>query len=122
MPAGSSGETMRPGGGERTGEDPLRVAPSKTVGDGGRSPKRAPEVVAVDSQVQQIEAFADAGHLLPKASPMVDPVERWRGLPPSVERFIGWGFHDWMEASDAQTQQVVKQLELARAGQAERRD
>jgi len=115
MPSGSSGETMRPGGGERAGERAMRTPPSKMSGDAGRESKAPREDVVPKIPQPAIEALADVGHQLPKSSPIVEPSEGLRGLPPSVERFIGWGFHDWMEASDSHTEQVVKQLELARA-------
>ena len=111
LPAGSSGDIDRPEGGEKVGPEVKRTPPSPDVGSAA--------VVGVQRQgaqpveVPSVLLASDGVPMVPESvQPAVASGER--GLPASVERFIGWGFHDWMDASSPQAAEIVEQLELAR--------
>jgi len=110
LPAGSKGPMDRAGGGETIAEEADRAPPSEEEGTapvlGQETPRPntdpllalAPEGTPLDDAETEPEAEAGGE----------------RGLPPSVEQFIGWGFHDWMDASNPEAAEIVEQLSLAR--------
>ncbi len=110
LPAGSRGPMDRPGGGETADDHARRAAPAAEEGqaitDG--------DPVTTSSK-EPLLALAPAGEPLELEPPLDGgAVGGDRGLPPSVERFIGWGFHDWMDAANPEAVEIVEQLSLAR--------
>ena len=110
LPAGSQGPIDRVEGGEVQGETRRRAPPSEAEGNAETSGENVP-------QKREVPSFAVAPTGLPLVTVEVEPVADVggeRGLPASVEQFIGWGFHDWMDTSNPETAEIVEQLTLAR--------
>ena len=110
LPAGSKGPLTRVEGGELQGEEAQRTPPSEDEGTARVSGEEAP---ARDDALALDLAPTGAPLALKDAAVDVDKGGK-RGLPPSVEKFIGWGFHDWMDASNPEAAEIVEQLSLAR--------
>jgi hypothetical protein len=111
LPAGSKGPLDHAGGGARSSEHPVRTPPVDDVSDGGTDGSKHAQNVSPASL--PVLAQAPVGQVMTPTEGQASASER-TGLPRSIERFIGWGFHDWMDASQPATQEVVEQLELAR--------
>tara|TARA_B100000530_G_scaffold318383_1_gene250080 strand:- start:103 stop:1014 length:912 start_codon:yes stop_codon:yes gene_type:complete len=100
----------RAGGGEVLGDKERRAPPSIEEGQAVLEGK-----AKASSLEEPVVALADAGEPLVQDVPKeAADVGGKRGLPTSVERFIGWGFHDWMDASNPEAAEIVEQLSLAR--------
>ena len=110
LPAGSKGPLSRAGGGETQADTAQRTAPSETEGNARLSGEDAPR----EPNDPALALAPDGTPLAAEdATPLVDRGGK-QGLPPSVEKFIGWGFHDWMDASNPEAAEIVEQLSLAR--------
>ena len=110
LPAGSKGPMDRAGGGEAEAEIASRTPPST---DEGRAAVSGEDALA--SREDTALSLAPSGKPMAPEDAQPDVVAGGKqGLPPSVERFIGWGFHDWMDASNPEAAEVVEQLSLAR--------
>lgn len=124
MPAGNTGPMTRAGGGSEQGEDPVR-------GPQPEEQEPALEPAVVDAPDDQALALAsppetaaeleltDLSEPASLAETAQDPqtLEASRPLDP-VERFIGWGFKDWLDSSpqrETLDPRVERHLMLARA-------
>jgi hypothetical protein len=116
MPAGSQGPSEQLGGGERADGPAHRMPPSVDIGESTDSVlSQTPSEALANSDTLEIEPLTEHGGYRFDRAAEVKPRQREKGLPPSVERFIGWGFHDWLDASNPRTKEIADQLELARA-------
>ena len=115
MPAGSAGPADKSRGGQKVGEELARRAPTKDPGADGHSDQQTQSKDPPPRSSLSVDLVAKAGFEVPEEEPTTAPSATMRGVAESIERFIGWGFHDWIEASSPETQEVVRQLELARA-------
>lgn len=122
MPAGNNGPLVRTGGGAELGAETRRT-----------DPVQEPEAVAAVEADEPREALAEASPPPPPELLEPQPGERPAAVPereaePSrdeaqarqgpIERFIGWGFRDWLDASprrDELDPRVERDLMLARA-------
>jgi hypothetical protein len=111
LPAGSKGPMARAGGGAQASEQPKKMPPTAVTGE---VPKVDLSETITDGVAERlILDLASKGHTLPDPT-VAPPAHPEVGLPASIERFIGWGFHDWMEVSEAASPDANNQLELAR--------
>ncbi len=126
MPSGNRGPTSRAGGGERAGESVRRVEPEDEALDDtpladaaepdddrdrleGEIPP-PPEPV-VDGEPLELDLLGEAPREEPEAEAASD------APPTPMEKFVGWGFRDWLEVRDARPEserQIARHLELMR--------
>ncbi len=122
LPAGSEGPLSRVGGGATQGDrsirsdplddprpDPTPLDPADDVGD----------LLALDATSDLVEDAPAPTRHADRRHEDLDPGRALsRRLAAPMERFIGWGFRDWMDASQKPGQLDPKarhELELARA-------
>ena len=106
LPAGSKGPMDHAGGGARSSDRPSRSAPVADADDGGivgaRDEQNIPAShlpVLTPAAVGVVVSSTEGQQVAAETS----------GLPRSIERFIGWGFHDWMDASQPATEEIMLQ-------------
>ena len=116
LPAGSVGPAERVGGGAVAAETIRRRPP----GDPTQASKEG-SPSNNDSLQGEIEPLLAEAEQAPGIRGLVgqaadnEPVDS--GVEPAIERFVGWGFHDWFDVAEAEpedTQQMTERLELAR--------
>lgn len=116
LPAGSPGPLTRSGGGEQASDSPKRQAPDSEADE------------AIDSIKDELPS-TPIGHAKPVSQDGFQ-VEGLEGLvmesaedadqparAPSIERFIGWGFHDWLDVAEADpvaNREMTDRLDLSR--------
>jgi hypothetical protein len=116
LPAGSNGPMDKMGGGEVAGPEPKRAPPTQEP-DEVKKPKK--------EGATDLVAEVDATDPLSTQAPGIDglhpePVDEGSDEETtltSVERFVGWGFHDWLdvaEANDSADKEMTERLQLAR--------
>ncbi len=124
MPAGNTGPMTRAGGGSEQGEDPIR-GPQPEDQEPAADPALADEpddaalALASPPETPQELELPDASEPASLAETELEQQanEPSRPLDP-VERFIGWGFKDWLDASPQREKldpRVERHLMLARA-------
>ena len=106
LPAGSAGPLTRAGGGTNASPNPERRAPRPDTQDS------EPNQHTESRRIDRVDPT--------KASPLLEPQERIEPVKrkprPSIERFVGWGFHDWLdvaESSPQADQEMEERLRLA---------
>jgi len=125
LPAGNDGPRSRVGGGAEVGPQPQRKPPQdeddEAIVDNGEDLEL--HDAGLRGEPDQLE-FADlpsdsaaplTGDAIADATPLSE--DDFEVVPPEVEQFIGWGFRDWFEVSDARPEQKAEweeALELAR--------
>ena len=107
LPAGSKGPMDRAGGGANQGLETRRRPPTEEPLDRiqDSSDRDLPELTITDPK--QIEIIAPRPELHRPDSPRTTQ---------SIERFVGWGFHDWLdvaESNSATKKQMEERLGLA---------
>lgn len=118
LPSGSQGPLDRSGGGAVAGEvvqrdEPVEVPEPEDLTEGDA------DSLAMDGAPDTLtlpEAPPAELELLGGDAPAPDAVVE-RTSDPLMERFVGWGFKDWFDVSDARPEQKAvweEQLELAR--------
>ena len=126
LPAGTDGPRSRVGGGAQVGPEAQRRPKSEddvedvTLSD-GTTPELLDEGVRGEpDHLELAEMPSDSpstlsGNAVADSQPLSqDELEL---VPPEVEKFIGWGFRDWFDVSDARPEQKAEweeALELAR--------
>jgi len=115
LPAGSAGPLDRAGGGALADGEPAR-----------RPPGPEAEVSAGQEAIGKPQLGSEVEPLMPEASqpdgilglqPSLAKAPKKRVLPPAVERFVGWGFHDWLDVAEADSgasKEMTDRLQLAR--------
>ncbi|RME27759.1 MAG: tetratricopeptide repeat protein [Deltaproteobacteria bacterium] len=122
LPAGSEGPLVRVGGGATQGDHVMRTDP---LDDPEPEPEPASladadgESLALEATTDLPEDVAGQARQAPDRHDDSDRGEELaRRLPAPMERFIGWGFRDWMDASQRQDRldpRARQEIELARA-------
>ncbi|MGB0641478.1 MAG: tetratricopeptide repeat protein, partial [Myxococcota bacterium] len=115
LPAGSQGPMDRSGGGALAGGEVLRTPPNSENDDLSQAQAGQVDLVA------QVTPVDDTSTQSPGLEGMIpEPVEAktdLAALPPSVEEFVGWGFHDWLDVAESDnptTKEMRDRLQLAR--------
>lgn len=115
LPAGSVGPADRAGGGERAGEAVRRQPPiTEDIAQTPASGRQETPVGHIDPLVEEAPQPLGIEGLVEVGSDAGDAAE---GMAPSIERFIGWGFHDWFDVAEANqddTTKMTDRLDLAR--------
>jgi len=123
LPAGSDGPLTRTGGGAEVGPEAQRVVPedAEDAEDDGSEAKLLEEGLRGERDHMVLDDLPSdttpdlSGDALADARPLSE--DDLEVVPPAVEKFIGWGFRDWFEVSDARPEQKAEweeALELAR--------
>ena len=107
LPSGSSGPMDRTGGGAKAGPSPKRSAPVEAAEESQTQPNTPAQALAekVLANFRHTQDEPDRDKPKPRL-----PKE-------SIERFVGWGFHDWLdvaESSPSVDQEMRDRLSLAR--------
>jgi len=99
MPSGSNGPIDRMGGGAKAGESPRRATEPRAVRDEQTGSESRPKSTATGDDYSGVEDLL-AEHL-PARPAVPAPTPRGERLPTeAIERFVGWGFRDWLAASE----------------------
>jgi hypothetical protein len=115
LPAGSQGPMERAGGGAVAGGEPIRTPPNTKNQELSNAQAGQSDLVA---QVTPVDINATQAPGLEGMIP--EPVEAksdLASLPPSVEEFVGWGFHDWLDVAESDnptSREMRERLQLAR--------
>jgi len=121
LPAGAPGPMTRVGGGPVEGPAVVRAPPSEE--QALDPPQREPQddgedALAMDSAPLPQDMESPAVAPAPVLAEQLEPEQRLASQPASaMERFVGWGFRDWFDASVARQEidpQVERQLNMAR--------
>ena len=115
LPAGSQGPMDTAGGGAVAGGEPIRTPPNTENQEHAEAQAGQLDLVA------QVIPVDDRATQSPGLEGMIpEPVEAQSdqaSLPPSVEEFVGWGFHDWLDVAESDnptTKEMRERLQLAR--------
>jgi Tfp pilus assembly protein PilF len=116
LPAGSNGPMDKVGGGEVAGPQPNRTPPAQDPVH-AKALKRDGDVDLV-AEVDAVDPLStqDPGIEGLHPQPVEESSDEDSALT-SVERFVGWGFHDWLdvaEANDTADKEMTERLRLAR--------
>ena len=129
MPSGNRGPNARAGGGERAGDAVQRVEPEED--------EPLDDAAVADATPPEDDPDRLEGEIPPPPEPTPDAEPIARDLlgeaarddpepeteaasdapPTPMEKFVGWGFRDWLEVRDARPeseQQIARHLELMR--------
>ena len=119
LPAGSPGPLTKAGGGEKASETPVRQAPDSNLDN----PVDAAKDVLTSTPLGHTKPLSDDGLQVEGIEGLVvAAVEEEEQADktlraPSIERFIGWGFHDWLDVAEADSmanREMSERLELSR--------
>lgn len=130
LPSGNDGPMDKADGGAKAGEEAQRVAPEEEPDPELLADLQEPPAEPVDPS-DPLPPPPIAIDELPAAEPVVGfyrgPVPEEEPLPPTepleeavpeeVERFVGWGFKDWLRVKEAQPRdhrQWSRELDVAR--------
>ena len=122
MPSGNQGPTTRAGGGAHAGDAVQRREAEEVEDDPPLADAAQPdEDEALEGEVQPPERTEDEAQPVERdllgeaARDELEPAESAEPTP--MERFVGWGFRDWLEVRDARPEaerQIARHLELMR--------
>ena len=118
LPAGNTGPLDRMGGGAVAGDEVSRAEPedspdpdaAEAVADATDSLPGAPDQLELDEAPPAPPELAGA----PEDEPLADDSPY---VPNPVERFVGWGFKDWLDSAEAppeEKQRWARELNIAR--------